>query len=374
MPLTIKQSRFHVLDASLVFIPVSAAFYYLNAHPVLTFIATAAAIIGISHVIIETTGIIAQRVSNTISALINATFGNVFEFFIAIFALRAGLVEMVKASIIGSIMINVLLLIGLSMVFGGLKYKEQRFNKDSAGLSSTMLIIAVAGLVLPSIYSMLVDKPTHAMSLAVSVVLGIIYLLSLLYTLVTHKHLFVVEREAPSPPQYRPWSLRTAVIFLLVAVGLGSFESSLLVNTITAHIADMGLSQTFLGLVVIAILTNMPEHVSAISFARKNNMTLSLEIGMSSALQIALFVVPVLVLLSSSLTGVALNLEFSPFALVALVMTAMIANYISADGICHWVEGAQLIAVYILIAIAFLFYLDIRKGKNHAQCRYRRLR
>ncbi len=355
MPLKNTQSRFHILDAFLIFIPLSAAFYYLNLHPLLTFITTASAIVGISHVIIETTGIIAQRVSTTVSALINATFGNVFEFFIAIFALRAGLLEMVKASIIGSIILNVLLLIGLSMLFGGLKYKEQRFNKDSAGLSSTMLIIAVAGLVLPSMYSMLVTNPTHTMSLAVSIVLGIIYLLSLLYTLVTHKHLFVVEREAPPKPQYRPWPLPIAVILLLIAVGLGSFEASLLVNTITLHIADMGLSQTFLGLVIIAIITNLPEHVSAISFARQDNMTLSLEIGMSSALQIALFVVPVLILVSTPLIGTTLNLEFSPFALAALVMTAMIANYISADGICHWLEGAQLIAVYILIAIAFFF-------------------
>lgn len=355
MSTTIKQSRFHVLDTFLIFVPISAAFYYLNVHPVLTFIATAVAIVALSHVIIETTGIMAQRVSSTVSALINATFGNVLEFFIAIFSLRAGLVEMVKASMIGSIIINVLLLIGLSMVFGGLKYKEQRFNKDSAGLSSTMLIIAVAGLVLPSLYGMLMDKPTHAMSLSVSIVLGIVYLLSLLYSLVTHKHLFVVERETPPSPRYRPWSLRTAIIFLLIAVALGSFESSLLVNTITAHVVDMGLNQTFLGLVIIAILTNIPEHISALSFARQDNMTLSLEIGMSSALQIALFVVPVLVLLSSSVTGSALNLEFSPFALVALVMTAMIANYISSDGICHWVEGAQLIAVYFLIAIAFYF-------------------
>jgi Ca2+:H+ antiporter len=355
MPFTVKQPRFHTLDAFLIFIPLSAVFYYLDLNPIATFIIIAASIIGISHVIVETTGIIAQRVSTTVSALINATFGNAFEFLIAIFALQAGLIDMVKASLIGSIIVNVLLLIGLSMIVGGLKYKEQRFNKDSAGLSSTMLIIAVAGLVLPSMYSMLVDNPTHAMSMSVSIVLGIIYLLSLLYTLVTHKHLFVVEREVTHTPQYRPWSMPTAIIFLLIAVGVGSFESWLLVNTITAHIAETGLSQTFVGLVVIAILTNIPEHISALSFARKDNMTLSLEIGMSSALQIALFVIPVLVLISSSVAGTPLNLEFGPFVIASLVMTAMIANYVSSDGICHWVEGAQLIAVYILIAIAFFF-------------------
>jgi Ca2+:H+ antiporter len=350
-----KVTRFHALDSFLLFIPVSIIFYYLNLEPVIIFLATGVAVVGISHVLIEMTGIIAQRVSNTISALINATFGNAIEFFIAIFALRQGLVEMVKASMVGSIVINVLLLIGLSMFFGGLKYKEQRFNKDSAGVSSTMLIIVVAGLVLPSMYNMVQGKSAPAMSLEVSIVLGIVYLASLLYTLVTHKHLFVVEREAPPPPTFRPWSLRSAFIILLIAIGVASFESNILVSSITPLISDMGLTERFVGLVLIAFLTNISEHISAVTFARKNNMTLSLEIGMSSALQIALFVVPVLVLLSTALTGNTLDLVFGPFSLVALVMTAMIANYISSDGVCHWLEGVQLVAVYVLIAIAFYF-------------------
>src|SRR4030042_322681 len=226
----IASSRFHVLDIFLVFVPISITLYYLKASPVLTFFITGAAIIAISHVIIESTGIIAQRVSTTASALLNATFGNAFEFLIAIFSLRQGLVDLVKYSMVGSIVINVLLLIGLSMAFGGFKYKEQRFNKESAGLSSTMLIIVIAGLALPSVYSMLQDKPATSMSLAVSVVLGIVYLLSLLYTLVTHKHLFLVERGTPQSDTQRPRSLRTAVIILLFAVGLGGLESSVLVD------------------------------------------------------------------------------------------------------------------------------------------------
>jgi Ca2+:H+ antiporter len=355
MPSKKLPARFHFLDAFLVLIPVSILFYYLNLNPILTFVITAAAIVGISHIIIEVTSIISQRVSTTISALINATFGNAIEFFIAVFSLRQGLVDLVKSSIVGSIMLNVLFLIGLSMFAGGLKYKEQRFNKDSAGLSSTMLIIMVAGLVLPSMYNMLVGKSAHSMSLAVSIVLGIVYILSLIYTLVTHKHLFVVEREVPSPPSYRPWALRSAVLLLFLAIGFASLESYLLVETITPVINSLNLTETFVGLVVVALLTNLPEHVSAVGFARRNNMTLSLEIGMSSALQIALFVVPVLVLLSTGLTGIPLDLVFSPFALIALVMTAMIANYIGSDGICHWLEGVQLMAVYILIAIAFFF-------------------
>jgi Ca2+:H+ antiporter len=329
--------------------------YYLHANATLTFFITGAAIIAISHIIVESTGIIARRVSTTVAALLNATFGNAIEFFIAIFSLRQGLVDLVKFSMVGSIVINVLLLIGLSMLFGGLKYKEQRFNKESAGVSSTMLIIVVVGLVMPSAYSMVQDKPAEAMSLAVSVVLGIVYLLSLLYTLVTHKHLFLVEREAPSLTEQHRWTLPTAVIILIITIGLGSFESYILVNSIAPVITEMKLTQRFTGLVLIALLTNIPEHVSAISFARRNNMTMSLEIGMSSALQIALFVIPVLVLISAPLTGMTLDLVFGPFSLIALVMTAMIANYISSDGICHWLEGAQLIAVYVLIAIAFYF-------------------
>ena len=350
-----KPGRFHILDIFLLFVPVSIILYYLGVTPVVTFIITGAAIVAISHIIIESTGIIARRVSTTVAALINATFGNAIEFFIAIFSLRQGLVDLVKYSMVGSIVINVLLLIGLSMFFGGLKYKEQRFNKESAGVSSTMLIIVVVGLLLPSVYNMVQGKTAPAMSLAVSIVLGIVYLLSLLYTLVTHKHLFLVEREAPPSPGTRQWSLPMAAVILVAAIGVGSFESYLLVNSITPLITELGLTQRFAGLVIIALLTNISEHISAISFARKNNMTMSLEIGMSSALQIALFVVPVLVLLSGPVTGVTLDLVFGPFSLIALVMTAMIANYISTDGVCHWLEGSQLVAVYVLIAIAFFF-------------------
>jgi Ca2+:H+ antiporter len=355
MPVKNNTSQIHFMDGLLVFVPVTIALYYLNARPLITFISAAISISGLSHVIVESTSIIAQRASNTVSALINATFGNAIEFMIAIFSLRQGLVELVKASIIGSIMVNVLLLIGLSMLIGGLKYKEQKFNKDSAGVSSTMLIIVVVGLVLPSMFQLVQGRSVPAMSISVSIVLGIVYILSLIYTLVTHKHLFIVEREVSAKPQSHKWPLTTAVCALLLSIGLASYVSYLLVQTINPVISSLRLTEQFVGLVIVAILTNIPEHISAIIFSRKNNMTLSLEIGMSSALQIALFVVPILVILSKALTGMTLDLVFGPFSLAALVVTAMIANYISSDGICHWLEGAQLTAVYILIAIAFYF-------------------
>ena len=245
----------------------------------------------------ESTSIIANRVSSTISALINATFGNAVELFIAIFSLRAGLLLLVTASITGSIILNVLLLIGLAMLAGGIKFKEQKFNKDSAGLSSTMLFVAVVGLGLPSMYKMVVGNPSREMSLGVSIILGIVYILSLVYTLITHKHLFVVERQAPEENHDR-WTEKGAILLLFVVTLLAGFESDILVHSITPLVGKTGFTEVFIGLVFVAILTNIPEISSAMAFSRKNHMTLSLEIGMSSALQIALFVVPILILIS----------------------------------------------------------------------------
>ena len=346
--------HFHLLDIFLLFVPVSIIFYFLHAASLPSFLITAAALIGMAHLMAESTSIIANRVSSTISALINATFGNAVELFIAVFSLRAGLFALVTASITGSILLNVLLLIGLAMLAGGLKFKEQKFNKDSAGLSSTMLFVAVVGLSIPSLYKMMVGTPSHQMSLAVSGILGIVYILSLIYTLVTHRHMFVVERQPPEENHDR-WTEKGAIVVLLVITILAGFASDILVNSIQPLVGKTGFTDAFVGLVFVAILTNIPEITSAMAFARKNHMTLSLEIGMSSALQIALFVVPILILVSPLIVHGGFDLVFTPFELVAVVVTAMIANYIGADGICHWVEGAQLIAVYLLMATAFYF-------------------
>ena len=354
--MTNKQLKwhFHLLDIFLLFVPVSIIFYFLHAASLPSFLITAAALIGMAHLMAESTSIIANRVSSTISALINATFGNAVELFIAVFSLRAGLFALVTASITGSILLNVLLLIGLAMLAGGLKFKEQKFNKDSAGLSSTMLFVAVVGLSIPSLYKMMVGTPSHQMSLAVSGILGIVYILSLIYTLVTHRHMFVVERQPPEENHDR-WTEKGAIVVLLVITILAGFASDILVNSIQPLVGKTGFTNAFVGLVFVAILTNIPEITSAMAFARKNHMTLSLEIGMSSALQIALFVVPILILVSPLIVHGGFDLVFTPFELVAVVVTAMIANYIGADGICHWVEGAQLIAVYLLMATAFYF-------------------
>jgi Ca2+:H+ antiporter len=346
----------HPIDVLLIFIPVSAFLYYSHGNFTAVFVTAALSIIPLTRLMASATGIIAARVSNTASALFNATFGNAVELFIAIFALQRGLVDLVKASIVGSILINVLLLVGLSMIAGGLKYKEQRFNKDSAGLSSTMLIIVVIGMALPSVHSMINHDSHQAMTMsrAVSVILGIMYALSLIYMLVTHRHLFIVQHEAKLPEERRG-SANVAVAVLLISIVLVGFESNMLVGAVEPLTKETGLSEAFVGLVFIALLTNVPEHLSAITFARKDNMTLSLEIGLNSATQIALFVVPILVLISISFTHGSLDLVFTPFQLAAVMITAIIANALSPDGICHWLEGAQLVAIYVLIATAFVF-------------------
>ena len=334
-----------------IFIPVSIWLYLAHSNPTAVFIMSILAVIPMTSLIAKSTQQLSMRTSTVMGSLINATFGNAIEFLIAIFAIQVGLVEMVKASIIGSIILNILLLIGLSMLFGGFKYREQKFNKDSAGVASTMLLIAVAGLSMPTIYAVLTGNSAMVMSRAVSIILGITYLLSLVFVLFTHRHLFVAERDAA---EQLIWGLRKSVVVLLISLGVAAFESHIMVDALHSLFDTTSLSETFVGLVIIAIITNVPEHAAAIIYGRRDNITLSLEIGMNSATQIALFVVPVLVLISPLLAS-EMSLVFSPLQMVAMILTVMIINYISIDGICNWFEGVKLVAMYIIIAIAFYF-------------------
>lgn len=342
-----------LVDALFLFVPVSLVLYFTHASPVLVFLAAVLATVPATHLMAETTEGIAAQAGNLGSSLANATFGNAIELFIAFFAIRQGLLDVVRASIVGSIVLNILLLIGLSMLAGGLKFKEQRFNTSAAGVSSTMLLVIVAGLSLPTLYSLTQKAPPAAMSGAVSIVLAIIYVLGLVFTLLTHRHLFVATRHVPD--DHRPrYGYRFGLALLLLSTAIVAVESQMFVGTIEPVSHRLGLSPTFIGLVVVAILTNIPEHMSAIAFARRNNVDLSLSIGLNSAIQIALFVVPLMVLISF-LVGAPLLLVFTPFELVALTLAVMIINYLSSDGVCNWLEGSQLIAMYLLIVIAFFF-------------------
>lgn len=340
----------------MLFIPISFYFALFTQDKLMIFITSSIALIPVARVIGHATKEIALQTNPTIGGLVNATFGNIMELIIAVFALSQGLVRIVQASLIGSIIGNILLLIGISIFFGGIKYKEQRFNKDSAGVSSTMLIIAVIGLALPSIYSMLNPSSPHValISDAVVAVLAVTYIASLVFSLYTHKHLFDPSDEIKSSREKPTMKKRHAMLLLVIATIFVTFEADLMVNQVEFAASTMGLSQTFIGLVIIAVLTNIAEKANAVHFARENKLDISLEIGLNSAIQIALFVVPVLVFISEIL-GYGFAIQFSLFEIISVFFSVMIINYLSSDGRCNWLEGFQLISVYAIIAIAFFF-------------------
>jgi Ca2+:H+ antiporter len=340
-----------------IFIPISLYCAYFTQNDTLTFITAILAIIPLAALIGFATKDIVLQSSPTVGGLLNATFGNAIELIIAVMALSHGLIDVVRASIIGSIISNLLLLIGLSIFFGGLKYKEQTFNKMSAGVSSTMLIIAVAALAIPTFFALTTNTtPTQIQILSevLAGVMAVIYLAGLFFSLYTHKHLFDASGEIKSSRDKPMLSKGRAMLILLSAVLAVAFVSEALVKTVEHAAVSMGMTQIFIGVVIIAIITNIAEKLTAIHFAREDKLDISIEIGSSSAIQIALFVVPILVIISS-IFHYGFSLVFTAFEVITMLFAVMIINYLSADGKCNWLEGAQLIALYLIIAIVYFF-------------------
>jgi Ca2+:H+ antiporter len=340
----------------LLFIPISIFSALVIQNDTLTFITCILAIVPLARILGYTTKEISLQSNPTISGLFSATFGNAIEFIIAIIALNAGLIDVVQASIIGSIIGNILLLVGISIFAGGLRYKNQHFNNQTIAVSSTMLIIVVAGLAIPSIYAILTPRGPHnqVLSSAVAVVMALIYLAGLIFSLHTHKDLFDASDEMKASSEKPTMSRRLAALILLIVIGAVSVESELLVRTIEQSALTIGITQIFVGIVVIAIITNIAEISTAVHFSVENKLDVSIEIGLSSAIQIALFVVPILMLVSQ-VFNFGFSLVFTPFEILAVIIAVLIVNYLSADGRCNWLEGAQLISVYSIIAIAFFF-------------------
>jgi Ca2+:H+ antiporter len=347
-------SRFFL--AMLIFIPISFFFALFTQDKLLIFATSSIALIPISRIMGFSTNQIVLQSNPAMGGLVNATFGNIMELIIAIFALSHGLLRVVQASIIGSIIGNILLLIGISVLFGGLKFKEQKFNTNSAGVSSTMLIIAVVGLAIPTVYSFMNPGSPHLQTIsnAVVMVLAGTYLAGIVFAFFTHKYLFDSSDELKATKEKPAMGKGMAMIILTIATVVVTFESEFLVNQLEFIATNLGLTQTFIGVIIIAILTNIAEKANAVHFARENKIDLSLEIGLSSATQIALFVVPVLVIVSNFMNS-GFSLVFSMFEVVSMFFAVMIINYLSSDGRCNWLEGIQLISVYLIIAIAFFF-------------------
>lgn len=338
------------------FIPLSFILPFFVKNNVFLFIVTILAILPLAVLMGFTTKQISLQTNPTIGGIVSATFGNIIELIIAILALRQGLVEVVKGSIIGSIIGNILLLIGLSIMVGGFKYKHQRFNKEAIGVSSTMLIIVVVGLVLPTVYSYINPNGLHLqiLSYIVAIIMAITYFAGLIFSLKTHRDLFDASDEIKATKEKPMISVKFASIILVITTFIAAFEAEILVRTIKDSAISLGMTELFVGVVVIAIVTNIAEKSAAIGFALENKLDLAFEIGLSSAIQIALFVIPVLVMISYFF-GYGFTLVFSTFEIISIILAVVIINHLAADGRCNWLEGAQLIAVYLLIAITFFF-------------------
>ena len=342
--------------ALLVFVPLSIACRLAAMPPGVVFGSAALALVPLARFLGRATSDLALRANPTVAGLLAATFGNLIELVIAGFALKQGLVDVVKASIVGSIVGNILLLIGLSMFAGGLRYRDQSFNRESAGVSSTMLIIAVTGLSMPTVFlkasPQLDPRDLPVLSAIVCSVLAATYICGLVFAFKTHRHLFDITdemREAREQPQ---WSERKAMVVLALATIGAAVEAETLVAMIEPAGKALGLSQLFIGVVIIAIVTNIAEKTTAILYALRDNVNLAIEIGTSSAIQIALFVVPILVVVGAAV-GTPFTLDFSLLEVAAMMFAVMIVNYLSADGRCNWLEGVQLLAVYAVLAAGF---------------------
>ena len=358
VPVRVGPVNLSPLDLLLVFLPVAVALEVAGGGETLIFCAAALAIIPLAGWIGRATEALAARVGSGLGALLNASFGNAAELIIAFFALRAGLHDLVKASLTGSIIGNVLLVLGLSLLCGGLKHRRQTFNATAAGLGSTLLALSAIGLVVPAIFHHLAGDPASSdpptLSLAIAVVLFVTYILSLVFSLRTHRHLFAGAGE--DEPAEGAWSIRRAMLVLLVSTALVAVMSELLVGS-AEHVAEAwGMTEVFIGVIVVAIVGNAAEHSSAVLMAMRNKTDLAINIAVGSGIQIALFVAPLLVFVSYAISPVGpLDLRFTAFEVVAVVLSVFIVSLVAHDGESHWMEGVLLLAVYVILATAFYF-------------------
>jgi len=338
-------------------VPVSILLgYVLHAPAVWIFITACLGVLPLAGYMGEATEHLAHRTGPTVGGLLNATFGNAAELIIALVALRAGLVDLVKASITGSILGNLLLIMGLAIVAGGLNRPELRFNRTNAGMSSGMLALSVVALGFPALYHAVHPEAAARaaelhMSEAVALILILTYGCSLLFTLRTHRRLFGGEAHPLEGPV---WSPRKALLILAGATVGVAIESELLVHAATEATETIGLSPIFLGLIVIPIIGNAAEHAAAVVLSRKGQIDLGLQIALGSSTQIALLVAPVLVF-AGVLMGQDMNLVFRPFEVLALGMATAVTAIITLDGESHWFEGVQLLAVYLMVAVGAFF-------------------
>jgi Ca2+:H+ antiporter len=356
----------------LIFVPISVILDLVHADHIIIFIIAVIALIPLAKLIGDSTEHLSTHYGSTLGSLLNVTFGNAAEIIIAVVAINAGLIDLVKASITGAILGNIMLIFGLSMIAGGIRKKEQIFSRENAGLQSTMIFLAIIGLAIPTVLSSTILKPTEIenqlkiqfLSDALAIILLSVYIAGIVFTFFTHKHLFVspqmVEENnnhniaATTTTTTKHWDKKRAFFMLAISMVGVVVISEILVGSVEETSKQFGFGEMFVGAIIIGIVGNAAEHSSAIILARKGKMDLSIGIAAGSGTQIALFVVPLLVIF-----GIILNqpftLEFTIYELVTLFLAAIILNLIAHDGRSNWFEGVMLTAVYIIIAMGFYF-------------------
>ncbi|HKE81153.1 MAG TPA: calcium/proton exchanger [Solirubrobacteraceae bacterium] len=349
------------------FIPLAVVLELAHAGAVIIFFASALGVIPTAALMGRATEELAARSGPGIGGLLNVTFGNAPELIIALFALGAGLHEVVKASIIGSIMGNTLLVLGAAMLAGGWKRDRQYFDRTAASAQSSMLLLAAAALVMPAVYELIdgrglplpgdervhYDSTVQALSAAVAVVLILSYVAGLWFSLKTHRSLFNPAHEEQEAEGHEPWTVRKAIFALAIAGVAVGVMSEILVDSISDAAHQLGLSEFFIGVIVVAIVGNAAEHWVAVLVAMKNKMDLAVNIAIGSSAQIALFVAPVLVLTSFFIGPHPMALVFNGFELAGILLAILIANHVTNEGESTWFEGLQLLAVYVVLGIAF---------------------
>jgi Ca2+:H+ antiporter len=352
-----------------VFIPTAVALDLLGASSSLIFFASALGVVPTAALMSDATEQLAARSGPGIGGLLNVTFGNAPELIIAFFALLEGLQEVVKASLVGSIIGNSLLVLGASMLVGGWNRERQTFNRTAAHTQSAMLLLALTALILPGVFQLIhggglpqVSELKHVyssdleqLSFLVALVLIFTYIAGLWFSLKTHRDLFNPQHDKQGDSAAGAWSVRKAVILLAIAGAFVGLMSELLVGSIEEASHQVGLSQFFVGVFIVAIVGNAAEHYVAVVVARKNQMDLAVNIAIGSSAQIALFVAPVLVLLSFVFGPSPMALVFNGYEIAALISAVLIANFVSSEGESTWFEGVQLLAVYAVLGLVFFF-------------------
>jgi Ca2+:H+ antiporter len=350
------------------FIPVAIALELAHASASIIFVTSALGVIPTAALMGRATEELAARSGPGIGGFLNVTFGNAPELIIAFFALNEGLQEVVKASLIGSILGNVLLVMGAAMFIGGRKRERQRFDRTAANVTALMLLLAVVALIAPAIFELVQgeglprpDEEAHNypsdvehLSIGVALILLATYIAGLVFSLKTHKDLFNPEHAAEDHVG-EPWTVRRSVIMLAAAGIAVGVMSEILVGSISEASESIGLSPFFVGIIVVAIVGNAAEHWVAIYFAVRDKMDLAVNIAIGSSAQIALFAAPVLVLLSLVVGDFPMALVFNGFELGAVVLAVLVAQQVVAEGESTWFEGLQLLAVYAVLGLTFYF-------------------